>query len=298
MFNTIKARLLLLLSFLLIFTIFINLVTTKWIVEKSQKESAFDSLKRTEQVVRTLIGAQNSNLLNQSKLVGILPILTTVVENGDKATILHSARQYQQQLKLPIFDILDDEGDLLVSVKKNFSLTSSSQRSYLINKALEEGKVQTSLIIRQNRLSLIAVAPVGLPEEPTGALLIGTYLDNRFSKKIQQLTKAHISFLIGDHITGSSLTQKNQTVLLKKLNTLIPNFKKSHKGFIKNTETHLIWGKALKGINGKIIGKIIIQFSLEESKRILAKLRVLTFLVGGIIFCIVMMISFVFTLKV
>ena len=205
MFKTIKAKLSLLLASILVFTLGSSLIVTQWEIEHTQQENLGDSFLRAEQVIDTLMAAQRSNLANQSQLVGELPILSTVVENGDGATILNSAQSYQQQLKLSILDILDDEGEILASVNDNFDATTITPETDLIIRVLEEGQVNTSLIMRHHQLTLLAAAPIGIPDEPSGVLLAGTFLNDSFAKKIKSLTKAEISFWVDGKIVGSSL---------------------------------------------------------------------------------------------
>ncbi|MCZ6678028.1 MAG: hypothetical protein O7E52_12335, partial [Candidatus Poribacteria bacterium] len=114
--SKIKYKLMLLLSTILILTILISLIATNWIIKTSQWNSLIDATTRTEQVIETLLKTNQSSLANESKLVGELPIFTTVVENGDVDTILDTAQGYQNQLGFPIFDIRDESGDLLVSL--------------------------------------------------------------------------------------------------------------------------------------------------------------------------------------
>src|SRR5213593_1851644 len=60
-----------------------SLLATTWLLQRTQHDDLTDKLTRTAQVVDTLLSAQRSTLTQQAKLVGELPILTTVVESGD-----------------------------------------------------------------------------------------------------------------------------------------------------------------------------------------------------------------------
>lgn len=296
MFKSIKSKLTILLSVLLLFSVLSSLVVTNRIVESSLRDSVTDAIGRTEQVVQSLLEAQTFNLLNQSQLVGVLPILATVVENGDPATILDSSKSYQEQLALPIFDVLDSDAEVLVSVQGNAEEEGNNQSIYLTDQALEEGKVESSLTVRQEQLAVVATAPIGLPDDPSGVLLVGSFLDHTFAQKIKALTNADISFMVDQSITGSSLTPGQHSELLR---LLIPQSKDpqvSNEKILLERETHLLLVDPLKDIHGDVIGKVVIQFSLAEANAVLDNIRMLLISLGLGIFVVAILIGLFFTI--
>ena len=60
---------------------------------------------------------------------------------------MDTAQGYQKQLDVPIFDIFDDAGDLLVSLDNSFTIGEKTESAFLISQALK-GKSQASLALR------------------------------------------------------------------------------------------------------------------------------------------------------
>ena len=74
----------------------------------------------------------------------------------------------------------------------------------------------------------MATAAIGLPDEPSGVLMVGSYLDNAFAQKIHNLTKADISFVMDNQITGSSLPPAEQGRLLEVLGKQLGSKEAAH----------------------------------------------------------------------
>ncbi len=91
---SIRLKLIVPMSLMILVLIGSSLLATLWLLQRQQHAELRDILGRTAQVAETLLEAQRQSLEHQAKLVGELPILTTVVESGDPGTIRDSAQTY------------------------------------------------------------------------------------------------------------------------------------------------------------------------------------------------------------
>lgn len=285
---SLKLKFNLLITLILLFTIVSLLFGASFLVEKSQKESFKDSLIRTNKVFESLIKTQRQSLKNQSKLVGVLPILTTVVEDGDVNTVGDTSKSYQKDLGSEIFDVYDSDGELIVSVLQNQDKDDPENLSTIIEQTLE-GESLVSYATRNGLISLIGTAPIGLAEEPTGVLIVGTFLNHNFAKKIQELTKVHVSFIINNKVTGTSLktpkTERMIQLLQNKSNT-------NDTGLIEGKENFL-YVVDLKS-QEESIGQVVLLMPLDELYFILAEIRKYLIGIGICIFIIAIVIGILY----
>ncbi len=312
-FNSIKSKLLLIFSSLILFSLATSLVSTDILVQNFGQSSTQEALLRNVQTSNTLIESIENTLKTQTELVGVLPTLVTVVENGDEATVFASAKSYQEQLNLSIFDILDADEELLVSVADNFSLDGSPETEHLISHIMEEGKVELSLTLRDEQLALLTSGPIGLADEPSGVLIIGTFLDNAFANKIKELTEADITFVAKNKILSSSLPEEDHAMLLETLPQLIPESIVDPAETIANeeaiepsdaqetaeqevplqaeqakpvfieSENYIFTVQTLKNVHGTPIAHMLVQGSLEGSSQLIFQIRMFLIVIGSIV---------------
>ena len=282
---SLKARLILLITVLLTFSVLASLLATNWLLQKTQRKSILANLSRTELAVNMFLRAERGKLLSQSRLVGELPILASVVENGDPTTILDVAKTYANQSQLAIFDVVDVDGDVIASVEGRSSDDAvGEQAASIIGATLEGGRVEATLAVREHQLAILASAPIGLSDDPSGALIVGSYLNNDFAAQIRDLTKADVSFQISeDAISASSLSADDAAVLLRHLHSNRIEATGANGAQNLDIGTHLIKIVPLSDANRAVIGAMLVQYSLTESEAVLSEIRVLLLAVGGAI---------------
>ena len=134
-------------------------VATTWLLRRMQHDEFRGAMTRTEQVIDTLLQTQRKTLIQQAKLVGELPILTAVVESGDIATTRDSAQTYQSQLQVPLLDVFDMAGSVLVSLHDAAEEITTVASADLIEAALK-GQAQAGLLWRGQRRALAARRPL------------------------------------------------------------------------------------------------------------------------------------------
>jgi methyl-accepting chemotaxis protein len=256
----------------------ISLAATTWIIERFQLQALADGLSRTEQVVETLITTRRSTLLQQARLVGELPILTMVVEAGDLETIRDSAHTYQTQLQLPIFDVLNTDSEVMVRVNDTLEVATAAPTPALAAAALQ-GKTQAALGWRQQRLALLATAPVGIADDPSGIIRIGSYLDDAFAARINQLTQAEVSFVSAQEVVGSSLAPQAQARLRAALPAFVRPPEAKATASVHTWENFLVKSMPLQNGQGEVVGHVVLQLSRDAANAMVARLQ---WLFGGV----------------
>ena len=283
--RSIRFKLILPIALVILALIGTSFVSTVWLIRSFQHAELSETLARSGEVVDALLTTQRQVLSRQAQLVGELPILSTVVEDGDSGTVLDSARTYQSQLELPIFDVLDNEGELLASVQ-SLSTDQGDTTSGISVEAALNGETNAALVSWHQRIALVATAPIGASDEPVGALRIGFYLDDGLATEVQRLTKVGVTFVKQHEIVGSSLPSEPRSVLSSGLADLIP------RDGSKKADAIQVWGndmtqaKPLKDRRGHLLGHVVLQLSRESANAMIAKLQRLFGLVACVGFAV------------
>lgn len=277
MLNSIKFKVMSLFSVFIILNLVLSLWLTNQLFSRFHFQNLTNSLSQVQNIIRTSLEAQQTNLLSQAELVGILPILSVVVENGDIQTIQASSQEYRENLNLAIFDVLDEDGELLLSMNQSFSGLGSDSEQVLINQALEDGVSGITFSIRKAQMVLEAAAPIGGSEEPIGVLITGMYLDNAFSEQIKELTDSDITFSVNGKIYGTSLEPRLIDVL-KQQQSLRANETSTME--FENSRWHWL---PLKDPQNNVIGHVIVRQSLESFQVILQEIRVQLLALGIVV---------------
>ena len=228
------------------------------------------AMTRTEQVIDTLLQTQRTTLIQQAKLVGELPILTAVVESGDIATMRDSAQTYQTQLQVPLLDVFDTAGSVLVSLHDAAEEITTVASADLIEAALK-GQAQAGLLWRGQRLALVATAPLGLPDAPSGVLQVGQYLDEALASRILQLTNTEVSFVREQRVVSSSLSSLARPPLQAALSALLPP--EATAEHVQRWETFLVKARSLRDAQNQPVGHVVLQVSRTAAEAVLAKLQ-------------------------
>ena len=269
---SIRLKLIVPMSLIIMVLIGISFLATTWLIQRFQYADLEEALGRTEQVVEALLATQRQTLMQQARLVGELPILTTVVDDGDPDTIRDSAQTYQAQLQLPVFDVLDSDGEVLVSVLDELDVAKAMPTAALVQAALD-GEPQVGLAWRQKRLALVATAPFGAPDEPSGVLRVGMYLDDALAAQIKHLTKADVVFVGDQGAVGSSLPRETWQALREALPHLLQDIGSDRTGSTRSWKNYLVRSIPLRDAEGQLIGHVVLQVSRAAADAVVAKLQ-------------------------
>jgi signal transduction histidine kinase/CheY-like chemotaxis protein len=202
---SLRFRFILLMAALLLMSLGVSLVVNQVVVGEARKQTLKATVNRSEQTINNFLDTYKDIYVKQAVLVSRLPILRIVIEGTDRATILDTASEYQKQLNVPIFWVLDTDGNLIVNAATPFSSELPRSLRTMIVESLESGIPGVNITKLDGKLAVIASAPIGIIREPVGVLLVGSYLDDELANKLNDYTNTDIVFLTGVGLSGSSL---------------------------------------------------------------------------------------------
>ena len=307
MLRSLKLKLFLLISLILLITVLVFLVVTSWFIDVNQQENLRASFDRAESLVDTLIETQRLNLSKQTEFVGLSPSLTQALDGNQEplepgaiesetGPLLAVAETLQEQLSLPILDVVDKDMNLLVSLYEldeahplseegsgGESQYWAQQRYTVVALDALDGIPGTSLILLNDQLALISGAPIGNPDDPSGVIILGKFLDDGFASQISRLTNTDVAFLWDKIMVGSSLQEENQESMVADLINLYRQ--EATDGALSDltTESHVVRVKGLTDIFGNTVGHSALRFSLEQSQKFSDSIRNALGLIGAVI---------------
>lgn len=298
MFRSIRTSLIVLLAGIILFTVGVSSTVLNAFVKKPLLLNAEDALRRSAQITQSILNERRKRMRDQVRLVGVLPILVTVIEQGNRLTILDSARSYQRDLDLQVLDVFNDVGKLIASGEGfGEAVIDNPQVRYLIQSALRQGKMADTFTLRNNRLALLAASGVGLHDEPSGGLLAGLYLDDAFANEIKALTKSDVSFVAGGRVLGSTLPDQEQDRDLARIATAFSNTLATNAAATSttlDTKDHLFQIRPIRDFAGEVIGLLVVQQSLSGLKAVLSGVRNLLVSIGLIVILVSIVIGIFF----
>ncbi len=259
-------------SLIILVLIGASFLATTWLIQRFQYADLRQTLERAGPVVDSLFTTQRQMLVRQAQLMGELPILTMVVEDANTATIRDSVQTYKTQLQLSIVDVLDNEGELLVTIDDTPEVTETMPLGEQVNAALD-GEARAELAWRQQRLVLVATAPIGIPEEPSGVIRVGLSLDDDLAARIKQLTKAEVSFVGAQEVVGSSLLPRERTELRATFPSLLQAMAGEDAGAVQSWGKHFVLTVPLRDARDQLLGHVVLQVSRTAAAAVLTKLQ-------------------------
>ncbi|MEE9148035.1 MAG: methyl-accepting chemotaxis protein, partial [Candidatus Tectomicrobia bacterium] len=123
------------------------------------------------------------------------------------------------------------------------------------------------------RLALVATAPIGVADDPSGVLRIGLYLDDALAARIKRLTKSEVAFVGHQEVVGSSLPPEMRVALNAALPRLIPEEGTGDEVAVQTWGNFLVKGIPLRNPQGELVGHVILQHSRAEAEAVVAKLQ-------------------------
>jgi len=183
-----------LITTLLALVIILSLLSTAVVVNQSTDQSIESSINRIGQVVKSQFDAEIYKLNREAKLISALPVLRSVIETNDIATIKDSTQDYQKELNLPVFYVFNKKGELLVNAGIEIPQKSSEYWLPILNKS--------GLDFIDDKLVLYAVSKVGIGGNNSGFIMIGTYIDEKFLGQLKTLSDSNIILSLNKNWVG------------------------------------------------------------------------------------------------
>ena len=177
-----------------------------------------ESLRRSSRVFENMVAARARALEVAAQVIVRDPrffsILTLSVAPDDaqyRATVRGVARDFQQITHSDLFEVVDGNGRLITSVGEERS--SSHGREHFVRAALR-GSPQAGLLIEGNRHYQLTVTPVMAGGRVVGVLLLGANIGSPLASRLRALTHSEVTFVSGDSITGSTLSEPDERLAL------------------------------------------------------------------------------------
>lgn len=272
MVKTIRSRILLLVSILLAVTTLCSLLVTTILINHSTNDSIKGSMERVTQIIQSTFQAEMYKLSREAKLISALPVLRSVIETNDIATIKDSTQDYQKDLHLPIFYVFNKNGELLVNAGKEISNHPPSFWLPIL--------AQSGLAFFDNKLVLYAVSKVGVGGNDSGYIMIGSYLDEAYIQHVKALTDASIIISLNDQM----ISLENDAVHFEKIKSLEASLIKRNKSPLWNDGSFVLKPIPFANILDKLPGIITVKLSLNSINEVRNKILTTMVLTGLLIF--------------
>lgn len=259
MLNSFRKKITWIISLLLACSVGLCLFVSLKVVSSSQEAGIKKSFERNADIINAFTEINRATLLSQSSMLGILPIIVTVVENGDPSTITNTAQSYHKDLKLGVLDTWNSDGEFLAGATVSEE-AESEELENLVNDTIEGEEGLTTLMVRDQKINLISSGIIGTPDDASGVILLGKHLDDAIAKEMARLTGADISFYSGNTLYATSKKEDQRKALTETLKTL--KFPQANATVEKNG--YLFRYQPLFDHKKREIGRILIQISAAE----------------------------------
>jgi signal transduction histidine kinase len=191
---------------------------TLWVVHHKVSSHLDDSiregLRRSSRVFENMISARAKALEVAAQVIVRDPrffsILTLNVAPDDtqyRATVRGVARDFQQITHSDLFEVVDRQGRLITTVGD--ARSSAAGREQFVPAALK-GSPRAGLLVEGDRHYQLTVTPVLAGGRVVGALLLGANIGAPLASRLRALTHSEVTFVSGDSITGSTLTEPDE----------------------------------------------------------------------------------------
>lgn len=272
MIKTIRSRILLLVSILLAVTTMCSLLVTTILINHSTNDYIKVSMERVTQVIQSTFQAEMYKLSREAKLISTLPVLRSVIETNDIATIKDSTQDYQKELHLPVFYVFNKNGELLVNAGKEISPHPTNFWLPILAKS--------GLTFFDNKLVLYAISKVGIGGNDSGFIMIGSYLDEAYIQHIKALTDASIIISLKDQMIGL----EEDAVHFEKVRSLEASLMKKSKLSLFNDGSFVLKPILFSNILDQLPGVITIKLNLNSINEVRNKILTTMALTGLLIF--------------
>ena len=191
---------------------------TLWVVHHKVSshldDSIRESLRRSARVFENMIAARAKALEIEAQVIVRDPrffsILTLNVAPDDpqyRATVRGVARDFQQITHSDLFEVVDRQGRLITTVGD--ARSSARSREQFVRAALK-GSPRAGLLVEGDRHYQLTVTPVSAGGRVVGVLLLGANIGAPLASRLRALTHSEVTFVSGDSITGSTLTEPDE----------------------------------------------------------------------------------------
>ena len=228
------------------------------IIKDSQSANLDTVLKKAQEDALTLISETSQNLKAQTSLVAQLPILTNVIEDGSPETVKDSISSLLNQMKVSFLVAYDVDEEFLAATQE---IPENDLEKFVVNvENAIEGETTTLITTTNNKVVILAFAPVGIAEDPSGVLITAINIDNALISKMKDFIKMDVCLFIDDKLSSTTNKKKIPKATLQK----VLNSKTSKRTSIDNYTLH----KFDLVVDKKKLGSFILEYPLTAFNKL------------------------------
>lgn len=266
-----------------------NLVSTNGV--KNLESDLF----RTLSTIETLLYSQEDLIQKQIKLVAELPILQTVIDNGDEQTILDSLNTYQKQLNIDQFFVLDEDSVFLTGSKDSLAISEIFVKNNIkVLEDLTSSDFVTSRVFHNGKIYIVSCSRIGSIDDELGYLSFSQAITSRFTQQVEKFTGAKVSVLSreGKKLAASNSDFKKDTYLAS-----IPLFEDKNSNSV-HMGNFLVLPQALFSLKRNTIGWLVIEYSKSETLELITQFTYALLKLSILIFLLASLITVIFSAKI
>lgn len=273
-------------SFIIVITLvsMLFLSSSQNIIRDSQETNLDTVLSKAQQDSLTLIHETAERLKAQTRLVSQLPILTNVIEDGSPETVKDSISSLLKIMKVNFLVAYDVDGEFITSTSK---IPESDLKKLL---PLAENSIQgesgTIITHINGKISIMAFAPAGLVDDPSGVIISGITIDQSLIAKMKNFIKMDLGLYINGKLSCTTNKKKIEATTVQKTLTSKTNERIS--------SDNMILHKFDLVIDKKKLGSFILEYPLDSFNKLnsdlksqLISLGIISILVSSLIIYII-----------
>jgi adenylate cyclase len=206
-------------SALLLAALVATLGVVQFVVSREAERTLHHELATTGQIFDRLVRERAARLRTNATLLArdfaLKRIIATYFDPAtfDPATLASAALSYQGRLGVELLWIVDDAGELLVSLPRE-PLDGRSQAGFPpVREAIDTGTGSTAIAASDGRLYQLVAVPVFAPDV-IAYLVLGQAIDDAFATQLKEATGSDISFLTTDQVFASSWPRSSRDFAL------------------------------------------------------------------------------------
>ncbi len=180
------------------------LATVAYVAHLEVDKAVRTSAGRAQSALSVIVRKQQEAQTQLVELVADLPVVRSVTETHDPATIALAAEHYHTLIDTGWIIITDDEGKFMAASSPSGEKVTEWKASPSVL-AAAKGSVSSGVIRIGNELAMSASAPVYVGDYIRGSMTIGLPIDDTLAQDIAKTATTNIAFILDGRVVGSSL---------------------------------------------------------------------------------------------
>ncbi len=189
-----------------------------WLFLEQLRTSSMNTLSTGHEVLGAIINYEFNKLKSDSKILSNLSDFIKKVEARQSQAVLKVARKFQEQMVIDDFSSYDNDGNPIAladekskdNILNFFSLDKNKDIENSFKQALK-GQSSIRFHVESEKVNFTSISPVISDKKSIcGILTTSLFLDNKFTERIKELSKADISIFANRKLIASSLESQEE----------------------------------------------------------------------------------------